>query len=72
MIINYNTSPPELERGDGWIYRLHGIVQFDWEHDWFDGEKVRVTLADASDKSLDTLRVLRDELPYAHISFTTL
>lgn len=52
-------GPPELEREDGWFYRLHGIGPIECEIS-YDHAVLNVTVYDLSDKTLDSIRVLRD------------
>jgi hypothetical protein len=68
-------GPPELVREDGWRYRLEGVLGLDWELDYDDDRYVweiakrlpgrpvvTVTIAVLSDATLNSIRVLRDEL----------
>jgi hypothetical protein len=68
-------GPPELVREDGWRYRLEGVLGLDWEMEdhgeifrWPSGHyqarrtTLIVTIAVLSDATLDSIRVLRDEL----------
>lgn len=53
-------GPPELKREDGWFYRLHGIGPIECEIAWGEFAVLNVTVYDLSDKTLDSIRVLRD------------
>lgn len=56
-------GPPELRRPDGWFYRLHGIGAIDCEVGWDTQARLVVTIYDLSDKTLDSIRVIRDNFP---------
>lgn len=77
MQIEYTPAgPPEIVREDGWRYRLEGIggIEMEWRDDYdslFDPVTYRytrretvlkVTIFTLCDKTLDSIRVLRDEL----------
>ena len=75
----------EIVRDDGWRYRLHGIRSIeqvhgddDWYRSWSLAEAVwnpittwRFALLDLSDKTLDSIRALRDEFPAQKIEIHT-
>jgi hypothetical protein len=67
-------GPPEVVREDGWRYRLEGVIGLDWEMEYDDRlgwafevhpprhTILTVTIAVLSDATLNSIRVLRDEL----------
>lgn len=56
-------GPPELRRPDGWFYRLHGIGGIE-THVGFDYDaRLIVTIYDVSDRTLDSIKVIRDNFP---------
>lgn len=68
MELIFNASgPPELKREDGWFYRLHGIgpIEATWSYD--DVTVLEVTIYDLSDRTLDSIRVMRDNFPHMPI-----
>ena len=79
QIVFNGTGSPELQRDDGWFYRLHGIVSMDmrWDdHGYSFGSPtayvprrtvLEVSIRDLSDKTLDSIRVLRDEFTESEI-----
>lgn len=56
-------GPPELKREDGWFYRLHGIGPIECEIAYSEVLTMNVTVYDLSDRTLDSIRVLRDQFP---------
>lgn len=71
--ITYPASGPmELERPDGWHYKLHGILGFESMYDHWDMTfSVKVFIADVSDRTLDSIKVLRDAFSDAIIKIET-
>jgi len=58
-------GPPELHDADGWDYRLDGVGEIVTSYSvGFKGRiSTEVTIYDLSDKTLDSIRVLRDSFP---------
>jgi hypothetical protein len=62
----YESTRMWLVREDNWRYPLDGIVAIDIEHDWStwgSGHVMTATVINVSDTTLDSIRVLRDEMP---------
>ena len=65
------TGSPEIVREDGWRYRLDGIGQIEFDHESlyaygleparYFTTALEVTIYSLDDKTLDSIRVLRDE-----------
>lgn len=65
-------GPAELARSDGWFYRLHGIVSLDMEcGDWAPRVVLKITLADVSDRTLESVKAIRDSFPNHRIEIET-
>lgn len=71
--INHSPSGVmELERPDGWHYKLHGVHLLESMYDVMDmAFSVRVFIADVSDQTLASVKVLRDAFPDAIIKIET-
>lgn len=63
MTFEFKDGQTWLVREDKWRYPLSGIYGFDVRFDHWDGHEVVVTVGPVTDDLLDSLRVLKDELP---------
>lgn len=69
--VQFKNDVIEIERPDGWLYRLHGIVQVETQYDW---DQVTTTLGvrDLSDRTLESVRVIRDAFPDTILEIQTI